>query len=161
MPQEDRQVNWMGSYEQKNNAYSNHYNLGWINHLNFSWRNNQAAQQPPQQFQPAPAPKPQYVQNRNHNQGQNYQQPKLQHTAAPSHALEDTLQSFIKAVEKTNTNNQRQFEELRGSKQDTDKKIEGMGNAIRRLEMQLGQVAESSTSHRPRKLPSQPKHPRQ
>ena len=89
----------------------------------------------------------------------------MQHTAAPSHALEDTLQSFIKTVETMNINNQKQFEEikadLRGSKQDTDKKIEGMGNAIRRLEMQLGQVAESSTSHRPGKLPSQPEHPRQ
>ena len=71
------------------------------------------------------------------------------------------MQSFIKAVETMNTNNQKQFEELRGANQNTDKKIEGMGNAIRRLEMQLGQVAESSTSHRPGKLPSQPEHPRQ
>ena len=64
-----------------------------------------------------------------------------------------------------NINNQKQFEEikaeLRGSKQDTDRKIEGMGNAIRRLEMQLEQVAESSTSHRLGTLPSQPEHLKQ
>ena len=61
---EDQQVNWMGSYEQKNNnPYSNHYNPGWRNHPNFSWKNNQAAQQPPQQYQPTPAPKPQYLQH--------------------------------------------------------------------------------------------------
>ena len=60
-----------------------------------------------------------------------------------------------------NCNNQKQFEELRGANQNTEKKIEGMGNALRRLEMQLGQVAESSTSHRPGKLPSQTEHPKQ
>ena len=60
-----------------------------------------------------------------------------------------------------NSNNQKQFKELRGANQNTDKKIEGMGNALRRLEMQLGQVAESSNSHRPGKLPRQPDHQKQ
>ena len=34
--QEDHQINWMGSYEQKGSAYSNTYNPGWRNHPNFS-----------------------------------------------------------------------------------------------------------------------------
>ena len=34
--QEDQHVNWMGSYEQKGNAFSNNYNLGWRNYPNFS-----------------------------------------------------------------------------------------------------------------------------
>eukprot|EP00257_Ricinus_communis_P022201 XP_015581861.1 uncharacterized protein LOC107262176 [Ricinus communis] len=136
------QVNLMESYQPRqprNNPYSSTYNPGWRNHPNFSWRNNdhnlpqilRNQNQPQYQNQ-----EPQYPRNQNptfSNQGQAPQR-------KPS--LEETLQSFMMATHDRMERN--------------EKKTDFIEASVKRLEIQIRQIAEAVQENKKEKLTSQP-----
>jgi len=109
---DQEQVNYerQNNYSSKNNPYSNTYNEGWRNHPSFSWSNNQNVQNSKGQ-------------QRNFQQGNNYQAPPqvVQPNPEPKkNDLEDALLKFL--TEQQHTNAQ-------------------VSQAIKRLETQVGQLA--------------------
>lgn len=132
MEQEDgyEQAHWMNSqYQQGNGHSSNTYNRDWRNHPNLSWKRNNV-QNPT--FQ-----KPQF---------QNHQ--RILGDAHQQRSLEDTVYNLVKSMKEMRAERDREKAEHEREKQ-------GMSNTIRRLEMQLGQVAEKVQDTRQGKLPSQ------
>jgi hypothetical protein len=87
---DQEQANYVGqnNYPPKNNPYSHTYNAGWRNHPNFSWSNNQNVQNPQRQ-------------QRNFQQGNNYQAPPPQvvqpNPEPKKNDLESALLQFMTA----------------------------------------------------------------
>ena len=128
---EEEQVNALEGFQPRvrNDPFSNTYNPGWRNHPNFSWKNNNQQQQPQPQYQ--------LYQRTNQFQGQssNQNQPRK-----PS--LEDSLNAFIQVSEQNQVANNQRLDSLEAS--------------MKRMETQVGQLANQMQIHQKGKLPSQP-----
>lgn len=146
---EYEQVHWMNSQYNSNNqgnqfkgnqrqgggVYSNTYNRKWRNHPNLSWSNNNALNPSPQQQQ-------QGFQNNYNQQHIGFNQQKLLGNSQQQRLAEDPMQEILQKME--------------AMQNEMAKERESTGNTIRRLEMQLGQVANEVQGNRHGKFPSQP-----
>jgi len=133
------QVNMMniGYQKGRNDAFTNTYNPGWRNHPNFSWKNNNVQQPEPPQQSAQPYRPPQQRTQYNYGGQQQYQQSRAQEGI-----LEEKVNTLIDSVEKTRV--------------DQDRKLDNLTSTVRKLEIQIGQVAEQIPTQRHGKLPSQP-----
>lgn len=154
------QANWVGSnnpgYNQRGSydVNSNFYNPALRNHPNLSWRSKNYMQQGNRQNQSFPPYQPlrpthqqppqQNIQPYHPPQNQFNAQGLQKGQSSNGTSIEDTLHSFMKSVNKM--------------KNENEKKFENINSSLRRLEIQVGQVAESSKKHVMGKLPSHVEH---
>jgi hypothetical protein len=133
---DQEQANYVGqnNYPPKNNPYSNTYNAGWRNHPNFSWSNNQNVHNP-------------QGQQRNFQQGNNYQAPPqaVQRNPEPKkNDLESSLLQFMTAQQQSNTQTSQAIQKLEAT----------TSQAIQRLETQVGQLAKEQSERKKGRIPS-------
>jgi len=133
------QVNVMnvGYQKGRNDAFTNTYNLGWRNHPNFSWRNNNVQQPESSQTTIQPYRPPQQRAKYNYGNQQHYQQSRAQEGT-----LEEKFNTLVESFEK--------------SRVDQDRKNDNLTSTVRKLEIQIGQIADQIPVQRQEKLPSQP-----
>jgi hypothetical protein len=134
---DQEQANYVGqnNYPPKNNPYSNTYNAGWRNHPNFSWSNNQNVHNP-------------QGQQRNFQQGNNYQAPPqaVQRNPEPKkNDLESSLLQFMTAQQQSNTQTSQAIQKLEAT----------TSQAIQRLETQVGQLAKEQSERKRGEFPAQ------
>ena len=134
------QVNVMnvGYQKGRNDAFTNTYNPGWRNHPNFSWRNNNAQQPESSQTTIQPYRPPQQRAQYNYGGQQQYQQSRAQEGT-----LEERFNTLMESFEK--------------SRVDQDRKHDNLTSTVRKLEIQIGQIADQVPAQRQGKLPSRPK----
>jgi hypothetical protein len=144
---EMEQVNAFNNFQkQSSGPYSESYNPGWRNHPNFSWKQNQPTNQggAPQAQNHYPSGFPPTYQNHGCSAqlaSSSYQAP-TQATASSTQSLEETMREFMKMT----------------GQSISDVKNSTMVNtqAISKLEIQVGKLANHLGERDKGKLPSQP-----
>jgi hypothetical protein len=138
------QVNAFNNYQKPSSGpYSKTYNPGWRNHLNFSWKQNQ----PTTNQGGAPHYPPEFS-SPYQNQGRSAPLASSSSYQAPTQALASSTQSLEETM--------REFMKMTGQSI-SDVRHSTMVNtqAISKLEMQMGQLANHLSERDKGKLPSQ------
>jgi hypothetical protein len=141
------QVNAFNDFrKQSSGPYSESYNPGWRNHPNFSWKQNQPTNQggAPHAQNQYPSGFPLTYQNHGRSAqpaSSSYQAP-TQAPASSTQSLEDTMREFMKMTGQS-------INDVRNSTMVNTQ-------AISKLEMQVGQLANHLGERDKGKLPSQP-----